>query len=141
MIAVRVSEDMRLALVGSRAYFKPHTIPRTPRDLKDHACIAFRFSSGVYRWEFEKTRKMQTVNPQGPLTLDEPDLVLQAILNRTGIGMAMEASVAGMVADGRLVQVLKEWCPTFPGFFLYYPKRRNQPATLAALINTLCLSE
>ena len=137
MIAVRASKDMRLAVVGSPEYFKSHKLPRTPRDLKDHACIGFRFSSGIYRWEFEKGRKTLTVNPQGPATFDDPDLVIQAILNGVGIGTAMEESLAKMIADGRLIQVLKDWCPTFPGYFLYYPSRRNQPAALAALINTL----
>jgi DNA-binding transcriptional LysR family regulator len=137
MIAIRVSKDMRLAVVGSPEYFKSHKIPRTPRDLKDHACIGFRFSTGIYRWEFEKGRKALTVNPQGPATFDDPELVIQAVLNGIGIGTAMEESLAQMIADGRLIQVLKDWCPTFPGYFLYYPSRRNQPAALAALINTL----
>src|SRR5580704_10114797 len=141
MIAVRVSKDLRLAVVGSPEYFKSHKIPRTPRELKDHACIGFRFSSGIYRWEVERGRKSLTVNPQGPATFDDPDLVIQAVLNGLGIGTAMEERLAETIAKGRLIQVLKDWCPTFPGYFLYYPSRRNQPAALAALINTLRLSE
>jgi len=141
MIAVRVTTDLRLAVVGSPEYFKYHKIPRTPRDLKDHACIGFRFNSGIYRWEFEKGRKALTVNPQGPATFDDPDLVVRAVLNGVGIGTTMERPVTEMIAKGRLIQVLKDWCPTFPGYFLYYPSRRNQPAALAALINTLRLSE
>ena len=141
MIAVRVSKDLRLAVVGSPEYFKSHKIPRTPRDLKDHACIGFRFSSGIYRWEFEKGRKALTVNPQGPATFDDPDLVVQAVLNGVGIATTLEQPLSEMIAEGRLVQVLKDWCPTFPGYFLYYPSRRNQPAALAALINTLRLSD
>jgi DNA-binding transcriptional LysR family regulator len=140
MIAVRVSKDLRLAVVGSPEYFKSHKIPRTPRDLKDHACIGFRFSSGLYRWEFEKGRKALTVSPQGPATFDDPDLVVQAVLNGVGIGTTVEQPISEMIAKGRLVQVLRDWCPTFPGYFLYYPSRRNQPAALAALINTLRLS-
>jgi DNA-binding transcriptional LysR family regulator len=141
MIAVRVSKDLRLAVVGSPEYFKSHKIPRTPLDLKDHACIGFRFSSGIYRWEFEKGRKALTVNPQGPATFDDPDLVVQAVLNGVGIAMTVEQPISEMIAKGRLVQVLRDWCPTFPGYFLYYPSRRNQPAALAALINTLRLSD
>ena len=141
MIAVRVSKDLRLAVVGSPEYFKSHKIPRTPRDLKDHACIGFRFSSGIYRWEFEKGRKALTVNPQGPATFDDPDLVVQAVLNGVGIATTVEQPLSEMIAKGRLVQVLRDWCPTFPGYFLYYPSRRNQPAALAALINTLRPSE
>jgi DNA-binding transcriptional LysR family regulator len=141
MIAVRVSRDVRLAVVGSPEYFRSHKIPRTPRDLKDHACIGFRFSSGLYRWEFEKGRRALTVSPQGPVSFDDPDLVIQAVLRGMGIGTAMEASLAPLIAKGRLIQVLEEWCPTFPGFFLYYPSRRNQPAALTALIQALRLKE
>ena len=141
MIAVRVSKDLRLAVVGSPEYFKTRKIPRTPRDLKDHACIGFRFGSGIYRWEFEKGRKALTVNPQGPATFDDPDLVVQAVLNGVGIATTVEQPISEMIAKGRLVQVLRDWCPTFPGYFLYYPSRRNQPAALAALINTLRLSD
>jgi DNA-binding transcriptional LysR family regulator len=141
MIAVRVSKDLRLAAVGSPAYFASHSIPETPNDLKDHSCIAFRFRSGIYRWEFQKSRKATTVHPQGPVTFDDPDSVIQAALNGVGIGMAMEDSLSEMIREGRLVQVLKDWCPTFPGYFLYYPSRQNQPAALTALINTLRLSK
>ena len=141
MIAVRVSKDLRLAVVGSPQYFKSHAIPRNPRDLKDHACIGFRFSSGVYRWEFDKGRKTVTVHPRGPATFDDPDLVIQAVLNGMGIGTAMEQTLQERIAKGHLVQVLRDWCPTFPGYFLYYPSRRNQPVALAALIDTLRLKE
>jgi DNA-binding transcriptional LysR family regulator len=141
MIAVRVSKDLRLAVVGSPQYFRSHPIPRNPRDLKDHACIGFRFSSGMYRWEFEKGRKTITVNPRGPATFDDPDLVIQAVLNGMGIGTAMEQTLLQRIAKGHLVQVLRDWCPTFPGYFLYYPSRRNQPAALAALIDTLRLKD
>src|ERR1700747_2208885 len=141
MIGVRVSKDLRLAVVGSPEYFKTRKITRTPPDLKDHACIGFRFSSGIYRWEFEKGRKALTVNPQGPATFDDPDLVVQAVLNGLGIATTVEQPISEMIAKGRLVQVLRDWCPTFPGYFLYYPSRRNQPAALDALINTLRLSD
>src|ERR1700683_5399103 len=85
MIAVRVTQEMRLAVVGSPVYFESNTIPRHPRDLKDHACIGFRFTNGLYRWEFEKGRKALTVNPLGPASFDDPDLVIQAVLNSVGI--------------------------------------------------------
>jgi DNA-binding transcriptional LysR family regulator len=140
MIAVRVTKEMRLAVVGSPVYFKSNPIPRHPQDLKDHSCIGFRFSNGLYRWEFERGRKALTVNPQGPASFDDPDLVIQAVLNGVGIGTAMEQPLTKLIAEGRLVQVLRDWCPSFPGYFLYYPSRRNQPAALGALIDSLRLS-
>lgn len=141
MIAVRVTKEMRLAVVGSPKYFESNNIPRHPQDLKDHSCIGFRFSNGLYRWEFEKGRKALTVSPQGPASFDDPDLVIRAVLVGIGIGTAMEDTLTDLIAQGRLVQVLRDWCPSFPGYFLYYPSRRNQPAALSALIETLRLSE
>ena len=141
MIAVRVTKEMRLAVVGSPGYFESNPVPRSPQDLKDHSCIGFRFSNGLYRWEFQKGRKTLTVSPQGPASFDDPDLVVQAVLDGVGIGTTMEDTIAELIADRRLVQVLRDWCPSFPGYFLYYPSRHNQPAALSALISALRLSE
>jgi DNA-binding transcriptional LysR family regulator len=141
MIAVRVSKDLRLVVVGSPGYFKSRAIPRTPRDLKDHACIGFRLKGGIYRWEFEKGRKALTFDPQGPLVMDDSNLVVQATLRGVGLAIASEYLVGELIAKGELIQVLDDWCKPFPGFFLYYPSRRNQPAALAALIKTLRLKD
>src|ERR1700759_4382439 len=112
MIAVPVTGEMRLAVVGSPAYFESNPIPKRPQDLKDHACIGFRFSNGLYRWEFEKGKKSLTVSPQGPASFDDPDLVIKAVLDGVGIGTAMEDTLAGLLARRRLVQVLRDWCPS-----------------------------
>jgi DNA-binding transcriptional LysR family regulator len=141
MIAVPVTGEMRLAVVGSPEYFLSHKLPRRPQDLKDHPCIGFRFSNKLYRWEFQKGRKTITISPQGPVSFDDPDLVIKAVLNGIGIGTTMERSLKNLIAKGRLIQVLQDWCPVFPGYFLYYPSRRNQPAALAALIDTLRISK
>ncbi len=127
MIAVRVTREMRLAVVGSPAYFESHPIPKHPQDLKDHSCIGFRFSNAMYRWEFEKGRKALTVNPQGPVSFDDPDLVIQAVLDGVGIGTAMEGNLAVLLNRGRLIRVLEDWCPSFPGYFLYYPRPTLDP--------------
>jgi DNA-binding transcriptional LysR family regulator len=139
MIAVRVSDDLKLAVFGSPAYFQTRPIPKIPRDLKEHTCLAFRLNTGVYRWEFEKGRQSLTINPQGPLIIDDSELVVEAALKDMGIGTALEKSVTDLLAQGRLVRVLEDWCPSFPGFYLYYPSRRNRPAALSALIRTLRL--
>ena len=121
MIAVRVSDDLRLAVFASPAYFQTRPIPKTPRDLKAHTCLAFRFKTGVYRWEFEKGRQSLTVNPQGPLVIDDSELVVEAALKGMGIGTALENSVTELITKGRLIQVLQDWCPSFPGFYCITP--------------------
>ena len=138
MIAVKVSKDMRLTVVGSPGYFAAKGVPKSPEDLKDHLCIALRLrKSGVYRWEFEKGRRSLTIYPRGYLTFTDADLAVQAALDGTGLTMTMEVHVEKHVSNGSLVPVLQDWCASFPGYFLYYPSRRHQTAALIALIDTL----
>ena len=122
MIAVRVTGEMRLAVVGSPAYFQSHPIPKHPQDLKDHSCIGFRFTNGMYRWEFEKGRKALTVSPQGPVSFDDPDLVIQAVLDGVGIGTSMEGNLAVLLNRKRLVQVLAGLVPIVPGILPLLPE-------------------
>ena len=140
MIAVRVSQDLRLAVVGSPSYFASRSIPQKPKDLNDHQCIGLRLPGGPYRWEFEQGRKAVTVGVNGPLIIDDTNLVIQAALAGVGLGLAFEEQVAEHLAKRRLVRVLEDWSPPFPGFFLYYPSRRHHPAALSALVRALRLS-
>lgn len=139
MVAVRVTPELRTAIVGSPGYFATHPAPRTPRDLRAHACINYRWvaSGALYRWEFERGTEVVEVAVEGPLTLDDPDLMIAAALDGVGLASVMEGQVAHHLAAGRLVRVLEDWCPSFPGFFLYYPGRRQMPAALRALVDFL----
>jgi len=138
MIAVRASADQRAAIVASPAYFKVHPEPRKPQDLLQHRCIGCRLgTAGLYRWEFQKGGKEVTVGPPGPVVLDDVDLMVRAALDGVGIVFAFEEEVAPLLARRRLVRVLEDWCPPFPGFFIYYPSRRHQPPGLTALVETL----
>ena len=141
MIAVRVSQDLRAAVVGSPAYFNSHPKPKTPRDLMSHPCINFRHGHGgdVYRWEFEKGRKSLSVAVNGPLIVDDVELLIGAAVDGIGLAFVGEDKVEAHLASGKLTRVLEDWCQPFPGFFLYYPSRRHQPAALSALISTLRL--
>lgn len=140
MIAVRVSKDHRAAIVGAPAYFKEHPKPKTPHDLLKHRCINFRHgSAGIYRWEFDKGKKSLSVAVNGPLVVDDVEIVIRAAIDGIGLAFVGEDKVAQHLASGELIRVLEDWCQPFPGFFLYYPSRRQQPASLAALINTLRL--
>jgi DNA-binding transcriptional LysR family regulator len=135
MIAVRVTQDQRSAIVAAPSYFASHPRPSTPRDLGKHQCIGYRLGGrGVYRWEFEKRGKSLAVSVKGSVVLDDTNLVVQAAIDGLGLAFAFEDHVAPHLANGTLVRVLEDWCPPFPGFFLYYPSRRNQSAALAAVI-------
>lgn len=138
MIAVRLTPDHRAAIVGSREYFTSHAEPREPRDLLDHNCINFRHGPAeLYRWEFEKGKKQVTVAVNGSLVVDHTGLVFEGALQGVGLAFVAEHEVASYLEDGRLVRVLKDWCQPFPGFFLYYPSRRQQSAALTALVSIL----
>ena len=140
MIAVRVSADQRAAIVGSPEYFASHEKPRTPRDLTGHQCVNFRHgSAGAYRWEFDKGKQSLDVAVTGPLSVDDVQIMILAALDGVGLAFALEEHVAPHLASGALVRVLDDWCPPFAGYFLYYPSRRQQPAALSALIETLRL--
>src|SRR5499427_6794899 len=138
MIAVRVSPDHRPAIVGAPGYFKSHGKPKSPRDLLRHQCINFRHGdAGLYRWEFEKGKKCLSVAVSGPLIVDDENLLTQAALDGVGLAFISDERVVPYLESGTLVRVLESWCQPFPGFFLYYPSRRQQPAALSALIETL----
>jgi DNA-binding transcriptional LysR family regulator len=91
----------------------------------------------VYRWEFERRGKPVTVSVSGPLVISDVELMLRAALDGVGLAFLLEHHVAEHVARKRLVGVLEDWCPPFPGFFLYYPSRRHQPPALQALVEAL----
>jgi DNA-binding transcriptional LysR family regulator len=140
MIAVRVSPDQRAAIVGSPRYLESHAKPDSPHDLTDHRCLNFRHgSAGVYRWEFDKGQQSLAVAVQGPLIVDDAELLIQAATDDVGLAFILEEHAAPHLASGALERVLEDWCPPFSGYFLYYPSRRQQPAALSALIETLRL--
>ena len=137
MIAVRLTHELRLAAVASPGYFAARSRPLNPRDLSTHNCIGLRLPSGPYRWEFEKGGAPVTTTVTGPLVIDDTSLAIQGALAGLGIALAYEDQVAGYIAQGKLIRVLEDWSPSFPGFFIYYPDRRHQSAALSALMRAL----
>jgi DNA-binding transcriptional LysR family regulator len=136
MIATAIGPRHRFAVVGSPDYFERHPVPRTPHDLRALPCIRYRFFSGtLYGWEFERGGIELEVEVDGPLTLSDQDLMIDAALAGSGLAYLFEQQAEALVAEGRLVRVLADWCPAYPGFFLYYPGRRQVPAALRAFID------
>ena len=140
MVAVRVSPDLRPAIVAAPAYFESHAKPTAPRDVLQHRCIGFRHrGESKYRWEFDKGDQSLAISVSGSLLVDDLDLVIQAALDGAGLAWVAEDRVTQHLETGALVRVLEDWCPPFPGFFLYYPSRKQQPAALVALIEAFRL--
>jgi DNA-binding transcriptional LysR family regulator len=139
MVAVNVGPELSMAVVASPAYLAMHGTPGVPQDLATHRCVNYRMmaSGQTYDWEFEKDGRALDIKLAGPLTFNEPELMVEAALDGLGVAYVIEQQVRGHVDAGRLVRVLADWTPPFAGYFLYYPSRRQLPPTLAALIAAL----
>jgi len=139
MVAVRIGPDMRMAAVASPAYFASREPPGTPHDLAAHNCINLRFPTygGLYAWEFEKADRALNVRVEGQMIVNDSALALAAAIDGLGIAYLPEDQVLSLVGGGRLVRVLEDWCPPFPGYHLYYPSRRQHSSGFAVLIEAL----
>ena len=136
MIAVPLGPRQRSAIVASPDFFERYPKPTVPEQLKDLPCVRLRFGSGrIYAWEFERGGIELAVKVEGPLTLGDQDLSVEAALDGVGLAFAFEAQVQPLVERGRLVRVLEDWCPYYTGFYLYYPSRRQLPAPLRAFVD------
>jgi DNA-binding transcriptional LysR family regulator len=139
VVAVPVSGELRMAVVGTPQYFALHPKPSTPQELRKHRCINFRLATAgtVYKWEFEKGRRKVEVGVEGPVVFDDEEMVLSAALAGLGLAFVIEDQVAPLVAAGTLTRILDDWCAPFPGFFLYYPGRRQASPALSAFIDAV----
>ena len=139
MIAVRIGPDMRFAVVGAPSCLAERRAPRTPHDLAGHACINLRLQTlgGLYAWEFEKDGRELKVRVEGQLVLDNTGMILEAAIAGFGLAYLPEDLVQPHVAAGRLVRLLDDWSPPFPGYHLYYPSRRQLSPAFALLVEAL----
>jgi DNA-binding transcriptional LysR family regulator len=139
MVAVRIGPDMRSAVVGAPSYFAQREKPKTPQDLTTHACVNLRLPThgGLYAWEFEKGGRELRVRVDGQLVFNGTAPMLDAALAGFGLAYVPEDSVQAHLADGRLIRVLADWCPPYPGYHLYYPSRRQPTPAFALLVNAL----
>lgn len=139
MVAVRIAPDMRMAIVGTPAYFERHPRPETPQDLTQHECIGIRLPThgGLLPWEFDKDGRSVTVRVEGQLIFNTMSLALRAVLDGLGLGYCLDDMAAEAIADGRLIRVLEDWCEPFPGYHIYYPSRRQLSPALRLLIDAL----
>ena len=139
MIAVRIGPDMRLAVFGSPAYFERRPPPKSPRELGDHECIRVRRPgrADFYPWAFERNGRPLKARIEGKLVFNSVPLVIAAAAAGFGLAMLPEHMIEGELHSGRVVRVLEEWCPSFPGYHLYYPSRRQQSQAFSLVIDAL----
>lgn len=139
MIAVPIGPDLRMAVAGAPAYFARRPAPVTPQDLAGHDCINMRLrtSGGLYAWELDKDGRELKVRVDGQLVLNDVDMIVTAAVAGFGLACLPEDHFGEAFADGRLVRVLEDWCPPFPGYHLYYPSRRQITPAFALLVEAL----
>ena len=139
VVAVKIGGPLRQIAVASPAYLAEHGTPTRPEELHQHVCINWRQdgSASLYHWEFENNGQALAIAVNGPLILNDRELAIAAAVSGVGIAFWAEHRIQPLVRSGKLVPLLEDWSPTFPGFFAFYRKQRFMPPSLKALLNTL----
>jgi DNA-binding transcriptional LysR family regulator len=139
MVAVRIGPDIQMAVVGAPSYFKEHIKPLHPQELVNHTCINLRLQTagGLYAWEFEKNARALNVRVDGKLVFNTPSLIIKAAVAGLGLACLPDDQLQEYFKEGSLVRVLADWCPSFPGYHLYYPSRRQSSFAFKLLVDAL----
>ena len=138
MVAIKLSPDIEFVAVASREYLSLHTPPAVPQDLHNHRCIRFQFNSGTrYLWEMTNNDVTVTIDVDGPMTLGNTNLMVEAALAGIGIAWVPEPQVREHIANGRLIRLLAEWSPTMSGLCLYYSANRHPPTAFRIFTQAL----
>ena len=139
MIAMRIGPDMRMAVVGSPAYFSRYPKPMIPADLVAHNCITLRMPThgGLFMWEFEKNGQALKVRIEGQLVFNTIAMRLESARQGLGLAYMPENVVQADIEQGRLIRVLEDWCEPYSGYHLYYPSRRQSSAAFTLLREAL----
>lgn len=139
MIAVPIGPSIRVAIAASPSYFKKHAVPDTPHDLLSHNCINMRMQTagGIYSWDFEHNGRPLSVRVNGQLTFNTSPAMVDAALAGLGITSLPEEEFSPYLEEGKLIRVLEEWCPSCPGYYLYYPGRRQPTPAFTLVLNAL----
>lgn len=142
MIAVPIGPPMRLAVEGSPGYFESRPVPKVPQDLMQHACINQRMQSsgGLYVWDFERRGRQVNVRVDGPLIFNTTKPQIDAALAGLGLSLLPEDELMPYLESGQLVRVLEDWCPSFEGYHLYYPSRRQPSPAFSLVVAALRVS-
>jgi DNA-binding transcriptional LysR family regulator len=139
MISLRISADLRMAVVGAPSYFEGRAKPDVPQDLIEHSCIKLRLPThgAFYAWEFQKDGQELKVRIQGRTAFNTVGMMRKAALDGFGLAYLPEDQVDTAIAEGKLIRVLADWCPPRPAYHLYYPSRRQHSPAFALVIEAL----
>ncbi|MBG2568040.1 LysR family transcriptional regulator [Klebsiella michiganensis] len=143
MISVRISADIKNTVVGSASYFAKHPFPETPSELGQHQCVRLRTSTygGLYDWEFIDQTRSFDIRVSGSVICNNAYDILEAAKDGFGLAYLPEDMVKPYIDSGKMVSVLPEWCPVWPGFHLYYPNRRQHSRAMTLMVEALRYKE
>ncbi|ENT2992430.1 TPA: LysR family transcriptional regulator [Raoultella planticola] len=139
MIAIPIGPELRMAAVASPAYFSRYPIPQTPHELTQHCCINQRMvkSGGLYVWDFDQEGGDLNVRVSGQVTFNTSEHIVTAALAGLGIAFLPEEEFGAHIEEGRLIRVLETWCQPFPGYYLYYPSRKQVSPAFSLVVDAL----
>lgn len=139
MVAVKLRGEQRQLVVCSPSYIARHGRPKEPADLLRHRCINWRQpgGTGLYKWEFVKDGRWFSVAVNGPLVVSQRDMAVAAAVQGVGLAFRGEELLRPLIDQGKLVPLLEEWCGTFPGWYLCYPKQRYISPNVRAFVHLL----
>lgn len=141
MIAIPIGGQARAIAVAAPSYLAQHKRPLAPDDLQSHECIRVWLPNGkLLAWEFEQRGQTLKIDAPGTLILNQEGLMIEAALAGLGVAYVFESSVRNALKAGQLISILDDWCPGFPGAYLYYPGNRNIPSALRAWVDTVKIS-
>ena len=139
MVAIPIGPSLRMAAVAAPSYLAKRPAPVQPQDLLSHSCINVRFPThgNLYVWDFERRGRKVNIKVDGQLTLNSSQHIVQGAVAGLGIAYLPEDEFGSHIAEGRLVRFLEDWCPKFPGYFLYYPSRRQPSPAFSLVLDAL----
>ena len=134
--------DTRYRVCASPGYLQSRGAPRTPDDLREHACLLFALPEFRSRWRFRDRRgSVREVPVQGDVTILN-SLALHACA-RAGMGPALLANwlIDTDIAQGRLVDLFPDVHVTATDFdtaaWILYPSRAHLPIKVRVMVDFL----
>ena len=139
MVGIKLGPELRQIPAASPSYLERYGYPETPYDLENHRCINWRWPGQIhpYRWEFKRDTEWFAIAVKGPLIVNDQRVAIEAAVTGVGIAFWLEDQMEPFIQAGTLVPLLQEWCAPFDGFYLSYPRQRQQLASLRAFIDFL----
>ncbi len=139
MIAVRISPDIPMAIVGSPEYLENFSAPNDPKELVEHRCLNLRLptSGSLNEWRFCRNGRSMRVRVEGPLIFNTIELIRDAALDGLGLANLPLDQVEPHLESGRLVRVLENWMQDLPAYHIYYPNRRHSSLAFKLIVESL----